>query len=229
MKRQTPALNGGVSAASNEPVPAERPSRRSAAARQRLIEAAERLFDEQGLDRPSARAIAAAAGHGNTGAVLYHFGDRDTLTREVCLTRLRALDPERHALLDTLEASGSVTPRAALEAVMTPLVHLLRTPAGRRGIRVVNQALHHPNFYADAVLGLTDSTARGAAYVIPLAGHLPPHQRRQRARTVLVTAISLLSAQSQVIDRATAAEPLIAEAEFLDDLVNVLFAIAAAP
>lgn len=73
-------------------------------ARTRLLDAAARLFAEQGFAETSTREICTAAGL-NAGAIHYHFGDKEALYRAVLARPLEAL----HAgLLGAASAQGSL-------------------------------------------------------------------------------------------------------------------------
>jgi len=65
----------------------------------RLIEAAERLFGEQGIESVALRAICTAANQRNTFSVQYHFGDRLGLLQAIFEYREAQLDAMREALL----------------------------------------------------------------------------------------------------------------------------------
>lgn len=73
----------------------------------RLIEAAERLFAERGLEGVSLREIAAAAGQGNHSVVQYHFGGKENLVREIIAHRISGVEPMRRELLEKLKARKS--------------------------------------------------------------------------------------------------------------------------
>jgi AcrR family transcriptional regulator len=68
-------------------VPALRQNARGEATRELLLQTAERLFAERGIEAVPLRDIGAAAGQRNNVAVQYHFGDRETLVREVARYR----------------------------------------------------------------------------------------------------------------------------------------------
>src|SRR5215831_7802458 len=76
------------------------------AARAALVESAERLFAERGIEAVSLRDVCAAAGQRNHSAAQYHFGDRQGLVAAVYEARMREVDERRHAYLDSLRASG---------------------------------------------------------------------------------------------------------------------------
>lgn len=100
--------------------------------RERIINAAERLFAERGIAGVSLREINRAAGQSNTGAVQYHFGDRDGLVRAIIDKHRRDTEPRRHALLDSYEDTGATDIRALVAALVQPLAAKLADPDGGR-------------------------------------------------------------------------------------------------
>ncbi|MCZ6462713.1 MAG: TetR family transcriptional regulator [Proteobacteria bacterium] len=71
--------------------------------RERILEAAETLFAEQGISGTSLRALTRAADV-NLAAVHYHFGSKEGLLDSVVARRAGPLNRERLAELDRLEA-----------------------------------------------------------------------------------------------------------------------------
>ena len=57
-----------------------------------LIETAERLFAERGVNAVSLREIGAEAGQRNTGAVRYHFGTKEALVNAVFEHRMTPIN-----------------------------------------------------------------------------------------------------------------------------------------
>jgi AcrR family transcriptional regulator len=108
-------------------------AKKSPATRDTLLEVAERLFAERGLDAVSIRDIVAATG-ANLGAVNYHFGTLDRLIEAVFERRLIPNAQEQLRALETVEtAAGDRPPKleAVLEAVFRPVVEEAMDP--RRG------------------------------------------------------------------------------------------------
>ena len=77
--------------------------------RSRILDAAEVLFVEHGLEATSMRMITGRAGV-NLAAVNYHFGTKDALIQEVFRRRLTELNRQRLAVLDRLEAEAEGAP-----------------------------------------------------------------------------------------------------------------------
>jgi AcrR family transcriptional regulator len=76
-----------------------------AATRDSLLDAAEKLFSEHGLEAASLRAITAAAG-ANLAAVNYHFGSKQGLVRAVIARRAAPITAERLRRLEAARAAG---------------------------------------------------------------------------------------------------------------------------
>ncbi|MGI5155333.1 helix-turn-helix domain-containing protein [Microbispora sp. CA-102843] len=123
----------------------------------RLVDAAERLFAERGIDAVSLREINAAAGQRNSTALQYHFGDRAGLLKAVLAKHRPEIEARRHQLLDEYEARGplpcvSYSPashspaqarRTLAAALVRPAAAKLADPDGGRDyLRVMEQLVH---------------------------------------------------------------------------------------
>jgi AcrR family transcriptional regulator len=86
----------------------------------RLLDAAERLVGERGVDGVSLRAINAAAGS-NVAAAHYHFGSKEALVRAVLERRMAVLGEQRCAQLAPLESDPAPSPRAVAAVFVGPL------------------------------------------------------------------------------------------------------------
>jgi AcrR family transcriptional regulator len=94
-----------------------------------LIETAERLFAERGVNAVSLREIGATAGQRNTGAVRYHFGTKEALVNAVFEHRMTPINENRLAMLSDLDAAGnSDDVRGLTEAYLLPLAAMLGDP-----------------------------------------------------------------------------------------------------
>ncbi|WP_412480530.1 TetR/AcrR family transcriptional regulator [Azonexus sp. IMCC34839] len=82
---------------------------RNADTRERILDAAERLFMAHGYEGTSMRQITGEAGV-NLAAVNYHFGSKESLMQEVFRRRLDWLNEERMRVLDELEGAAAGKP-----------------------------------------------------------------------------------------------------------------------
>ena len=93
--------------------------------REKLLDCAERLFAEHGLEGVSLRTINSEAGL-SPAALHYHFGSKAALLEAILERTMPPLMERRRLLLDELSASESVpTTREVLNALIRPLVDLL--------------------------------------------------------------------------------------------------------
>jgi AcrR family transcriptional regulator len=99
---------------------------------ERILDTAERLFAEHGIEAASVRAITQAAGV-NIAALHYHFGSKNGLVRALVERRVAEVNAERARMLDELEATdGEVDPRAVAEVWVRPLAAMALDPTGAR-------------------------------------------------------------------------------------------------
>ena len=70
--------------------------------KEQILDAAEELFSEQGIDGVSLRAITQAAAV-NLASVHYHFGSKEALAKAVFVRRIGVINRERLELLDECE------------------------------------------------------------------------------------------------------------------------------
>ena len=92
----------------------------------RILDAAEQLFANNGIDATSLRSIIAEAGV-NLAAVHYHFGSKEQLLRSVLGRRLRPINEQRLAALAEAEQEAANEPIAVgklVEIFFAPMVEL---------------------------------------------------------------------------------------------------------
>lgn len=119
--------------------------------RSRILDAAEGLFVEHGLDGTSMRMITARA-EVNLAAVNYHFGTKDSLIQEIFRRRLTELNRQRLAALDAVEAETvGKTPRASriLEAFFAPALKLASDTenGGHTFMQLLGRTYTEPNAF----------------------------------------------------------------------------------
>jgi len=110
--------------------------------KQRILDAAERLFAARGFDGTSMRGITTEAGV-NLAAVNYHFGSKESLIGAVFDRRIGPINAERLRLLDGLDAPSV---EQIVEAFVRPPFCMWRDEAfGTLAARLLGRVLDQPN------------------------------------------------------------------------------------
>ncbi|MBW7860718.1 MAG: TetR/AcrR family transcriptional regulator [Rhodocyclaceae bacterium] len=127
------------------------PARHGPETRHRILDAAEALFMEHGLDATSLRMITTQAAV-NLAAVNYHFGSKENLIQEVFQRRLVDLNRNRLAALDKVEreaTGGRVKPSKVLEAFFGPALELAcdTEHGGRTFMQLLGRTYTDPNAF----------------------------------------------------------------------------------
>lgn len=91
-----------------------------------IIEAAERLFSEQGIDGVSLREIVQVSGQRNASALQYHFKSREGLLQALYKYRMEPINNLRLTMLEEAMQSGEpMTELLLARAIVLPLAHQL--------------------------------------------------------------------------------------------------------
>lgn len=142
--------------------------------KERILNAAERLFAEEGFAGTSLRAVTAAAGV-NLAAVNYHFHSKEVLFQEVVQRRLGALATERLRRLDALQKSGQeLSLETLLDAYLMPVFELFAEQGEQGPIlrRFLMRVIAEPNPRIQQIV-ITSAQEMAAAYMSAFAQVLP--------------------------------------------------------
>jgi AcrR family transcriptional regulator len=96
--------------------------------KERLLDAAEQLFAEYGIDATSMRDLTTQAA-ANLASVNYHFGSKEGMVKALLERRLKPLNDERMRLLDLAESAAgrsSPTLESILHAFVAPTIRSCR-------------------------------------------------------------------------------------------------------
>jgi AcrR family transcriptional regulator len=89
--------------------------------RDRLLDAAARLYAERGIDNVSLAEIVRAADQRNASAVHYHFGSRDEVLRALLARHVPVIAERRSRLLEEARTHADDDVRSAAEAIVRPV------------------------------------------------------------------------------------------------------------
>jgi AcrR family transcriptional regulator len=150
----------------------------------RLIEVAERLFAQHGLDGVSLRQIAAEAGTLNNSAVRYHFGSKEALVTAIIEYRLPHIIQRRELLAARSDPDDL---RSVLEAHLLPVIDMAESTDNQYLIFIeqlqrYGRGQDHPFLHVSPPLRDSHRTFLHAAGA--LLGHLPEELRTERVAAV---------------------------------------------
>jgi len=205
-----------------QPAPTTRQNARGEATRELILVTAERLFAERGIAAVPLRDIGIAAGQKNNVAVQYHFGDRETLVREVA--RFRASFVQ--ASLDEL-VSGR-RPLVMVDHVrmfVESLTHNL--DADNHYIEFLSRYLVERGGYGGLEEAVSPETIAGLRELVyRTLSDLPATVIEERWEVMMTTAVHTLARYQRAMHAGTLPAPL---PELIDDLVRFLAAGIEAP
>ncbi len=202
-----------------------RPDSRRDSTRAALIEAAESLFAESGVDAVSTRQIGAAIGSANTSVVAYHFGSKEALIREVYRHRLPSIDARRRELMEQADAAGQGEDLAVLVRAFFLPLYEQTDGAGRHSYARFIAALERSGMIAtraevSAEFPDTDRLTSRIRALLPsnLAALV-----NERTRLV----VGLFSNTLMLVDREAADDPARADRLFENAVVMAVAALLA--
>ncbi len=162
-----------------------------------LINAAERLIAQQGVENVSLLDIAKAAGQANKSAVQYHFGSKENLLKAIFEVRLEYINDRRTEMLNSLEESNSVTIVNLLKVIICPPLEMV----GDDGI----------HYYAQFAMQLVDSqyaqavwfgqaNFQGTIKIRAMLSELTPHLSREEFELRMLFIRELTFGAIRIID-----------------------------
>jgi AcrR family transcriptional regulator len=197
-----------------------------------LMDAAERLFAEFGIEAVSSRQIALAAGQRNQSAIRYHFGTMDDVLRALLRSRVSEINQRRAALLTEMEESGQPPElRGLIRAIAVPLAE--KVASGPQGSNFVRFLAHLFSDRRRRDLWLTEGEEAGLLRRIYrevrlLAPEMPEALWNERLRMMIGGIIHSLADRERFRTVRRAPRSLNNDA-FLSNLIDAGIAIVTAP
>ena len=167
----------------------------SADTREKILDAAERLFIEHGFAATSLRAIASGAAV-NLAAPNYHFGSKKDLLAAVFHRRVQPINEQRLLLLKELkESKRALTTRSILTAFFTPLTRIAPgAPALVGRVMSEPEALIKP-IMEEEFSRVATSFQDALMNVLP---QVPPEELRWRFHFIVGSMIHILHIQTPI-------------------------------
>ncbi len=197
--------------------------------RDRILDAATRLFAESDSAGASLRAIARAAGV-NSALIHYHFGSREGLFEAAILRALQPIQQRRRSQLETLRGRPDLTGHDLARLFVLPLLPDAEQDPERASteLRLLARAFSdHRALVQDLTLKHFGSLMYGFGDVLGAAlTTLPVDVKQRRMRLCVLTAIETLSGPERAQARAAGPE---AERALVHELIAFLAGALEAP
>lgn len=210
--------------------PMTAPGRRT---RERLLDVAEQLFGERGIDAVSLREIRLAAGARNAAAVQFHFENRSGLLHALIERHMPEIAALQQGLFDALIATGRENDvRSLVEVLVRPAaVYLVRGPSERAWVKIMSNLLQRPDLQVSQMVSSAPEIATkvGTALYNQLAERMPEAIAAERLVTLAQTSLHLCADRSRVQDNETGARVHLPDAMFVENLVDMVCGALLAP
>ena len=121
----------------------------TAATRKRIIDTAERLFADRGVDNTSLLDISKAAQQKNRSALQYHFTNKQGLLDAVLDKHAKDISERRATMLNRLEASGAFSLYKLIEVLVLPVASQLDDSDGGHAFLKIHSQLMTSESYRE--------------------------------------------------------------------------------
>ncbi len=189
-------------------------------ARQKILDAALRLFSQRGVAAISLREIRIEADQRNAGALQYHFGTKDGLLRALLERELPPLVERRRTLLAVAQAGAADDIRAVAAVFVRPFAELATGNARERSLILLLSDLHNDvSLSLDQIMDLVGDTAAADAGALMRnrIAHVPPAILNER----LIVANSVFLNAAALRARGGARERRLDDKAFQENLVDM--------
>jgi TetR/AcrR family transcriptional regulator, regulator of cefoperazone and chloramphenicol sensitivity len=198
--------------------------------RDRLMQAGERLFARNGVDRVRLREINELAGQRNSSALHYHFGSRDGLVLAILRRHQDEVDAAVARQLDQWDREGHQPDvREIAAAVVRPEAEKLNSPSGRDFLRIVPYVV--PGLSATLRQGrahpLTPQTRRVLDLFETRIAELPEEVRRERLVVYMLMLTAVLADRAQQLESRS--RPPLGHEQFVEHVLDMVEGIFSVP
>jgi AcrR family transcriptional regulator len=210
-------------------------TRRGDLTKKRLLDTAERLYAERGVDAVSLRDINAAAGERNNAALYYHFHDRAGLLQALSDRHLPHLAARQQELLEQAELENHLDDlRSMVEVIVRPSAeYIVAGPSQRAWLRLAADLATSPAIASEDISTASSAAAWTAgarihSHLVTECG-LPNAFARQRIWTAMESAMHAVASRArdeETPGRRRSAPPVDL---FTEDLLDTTCAALSAP
>ncbi len=194
-----------------------------ASTRDRILQTAEALFAERGIDAVSMNEINKAAGQKNTSSLHYHFGNKEGLLQAIVYSQYQDIELALQAAMDELERQSGFTAEQLVETLIAPFINKLNSQRGRYYILIVSQLLSKSADLLTLGHPMQEDKARLRAFALFETLDSALTREEKVARMILLSTLLFHSLASYVrFEQRQEANPLGDQAFFIHNLTLTL-------
>lgn len=208
---------------------------RGSRTRERLLDAAERLWGEHGVESVSLGQIREAAGQRNRSALQFHFGDRDGLRMALAQRHLPRVAALQETIYTRLITDGRQEDIGGLvEAMVRPSAEYVgHGPSARAWIKISADEMRRPEILLSAMAANVPGITRvvGTALHTRLTRTMHPDLATERLLSVAMACYHLCADRARLEDvpPGTPARTGLPFDRWLDNLLDMAVAAMTAP
>ena len=191
--------------------------------RDKLLDAAARLYAERGIDNVSIAEIVRAAGQRNASAVHYHFGNRDEVLRELLARHVPAIAERRLELIEKAKARPHDV-RAAAEAIVRPVTEFAQRGWRERAyLQIGWEVGANVERATPHIRDLMTQTAGYMAWDLlrERCGSLPADLWEERQSLCILFVMTASANRARLLDRG-GDHPVLSDDRFVDNLIDMV-------
>jgi AcrR family transcriptional regulator len=211
--------------------PAPEPAPDATSTRDKLLDAAARLFAERGIDNVSVAEIIRTAGQRNASAVQYYFGNRDEVLRALLARHVPAIAERRHQLLERAGLGPAEDVRSAAEAIVRPITEFAQRGWRERAyLQIGSELAANLDRASPAIRSLMQQTAGIEAWRLmrDRCPTVPADLWRERQSICIVFVGRAAADRARLLDRGGEHEVL-SDDRFVDNLIAMVVGALTAP
>ena len=144
--------------------------------KRRMVDTAERLFAEQGVERVTLVDVSREAGQKNRNAAQYHFGNRVGLINAVLDKHSDLIAQQRRIMLNQLEQREENTLRDLIEAQVLPIANHVRSHPNGLTYLMLNRQLINSRELASLSMQRVEDMPEVLRLQRLMRPHLAPHR-----------------------------------------------------
>ena len=202
-----------------------RPALKSLDAREVLLDTAERLLGEKGIEGASMRQIAAEAGQGNNSVVQYHFGSKTGLMHEIIERRVAGFEPRREQLL----AAAGADIQSLLKVLFLPIAELVDDQGRHAYARFIMHFLSSFRYQAGTEHPGWKPESAASRATLRLAAQFPFLEPADFERRINHLGGMFFNALIERDNLAAAGKALSPQTQFFDELFAMMTAAVSVP